>query len=250
MDMNSSKLWEIVKDREVWRAAVHGVTKRHDWKTEQQQQIPGLHLWVSDLRIYTSKQVHWCCWCCWSGNCTLRIIDLKEQRRGHQHRHPPGLLHVIFIPFEVCTDKTARGSAGFVWWNHPLALIEVSPVSESSWCLLFSHSVVSLCDPMDCSTPGFPLLHHLPGLAQTHVHWVSDAIQPSHPLTSPSPPAFNLSQHQGLFQCQLFTSGGQSIGASASVFPMNIQGWFISEDPQAGRYLIIRDVNEGYYKYV
>ena len=139
MDMNSSKLWEIVKDREVWRAAVHGVTKRHDWKTEQQQQIPGLHLWVSDLRIYTSKQVHWCCWCCWSGNCTLRIIDLKEQLRGHQHRHPPGLLHVIFIPFEVCTDKTARGSAGFVWWNHPLALIEVSPVSESSCCLLFSH---------------------------------------------------------------------------------------------------------------
>ena len=130
---------EIVKDREVWRAAVHGVTKRHDWKTEQQQQIPGLHLWVSDLRIYTSKQVHWCCWCCWSGNCTLRIIDLKEQLRGHQHRHPPGLLHVIFIPFEVCTDKTARGSAGFVWWNHPLALIEVSPVSESSCCLLFSH---------------------------------------------------------------------------------------------------------------
>ena len=139
MDMSLSKLREIVKDREVWRAAVHGVTKRHDWKTEQQQQIPGLHLWVSDLRIYTSKQVHWCCWCCWSGNCTLRIIDLKEHLRGHQHRHPPGLLHVIFIPFEVCTDKTARGSAGFVWWNHPLALIEVSPVSESSCCLLFSH---------------------------------------------------------------------------------------------------------------
>ena len=56
-----------------------------------------------------------------------------------------------------------------------------------------------LCDPMDCSTPGFPVLHHLPELVQTHVHWVSDAIQPSHPLLSPSPPAFNPSQHRGLF---------------------------------------------------
>ena len=57
----------------------------------------------------------------------------------------------------------------------------------------------TLCDPMDCSTPGFPVLHHLPELALTHVHRVRDAIQPSHPLSSPSPPAFNLSQHQGLF---------------------------------------------------
>ena len=53
---------------------------------------------------------------------------------------------------------------------------------------------------MDCSMPGFPVHHQLPELAQTHVHWVSDAIQPSHPLLSPSPPIFNLSQHQDLFQ--------------------------------------------------
>ena len=53
---------------------------------------------------------------------------------------------------------------------------------------------------MDCSTPGLPVHHHLPGLAQTHVHWVSDAIQPSHPLSSPFPTAFYLSQHQSLFQ--------------------------------------------------
>ena len=55
-------------------------------------------------------------------------------------------------------------------------------------------SCLTLCDPMDCSTPGFPVHHQLPELAQTHVHRVSDAIQPSHPLLSPSPPAFNLSQ--------------------------------------------------------
>ena len=59
---------------------------------------------------------------------------------------------------------------------------------------------LTVCDPMDCSTPGLPVHHQLPKLVQTHVHWVGDAIQSSHPLSSPSPPAFNLSQHQGLFK--------------------------------------------------
>ena len=62
-----------------------------------------------------------------------------------------------------------------------------------------AQSCPTLCNPMDCSTPGFPVHHQLPEFTQTHVHWVDDAIQPSHPLLSPSPPAFNLSQHQGLF---------------------------------------------------
>ena len=57
-----------------------------------------------------------------------------------------------------------------------------------------------LCDPMHCSMPSFPVHHQLLELAQSHVHRVGDAIQPSHPLSSPSPPALNLSQHQGLFQ--------------------------------------------------
>ena len=59
-------------------------------------------------------------------------------------------------------------------------------------------SRVRLCDPIGCNVPGFPVLHHLPELVQTHVHWVGDAIQPSHPLLSPFPPALNLSQHQSL----------------------------------------------------
>ena len=63
---------------------------------------------------------------------------------------------------------------------------------------LLSH--VQLCEPMDCGTPGILVHHQLPELAETHVHWVSDAIQPYHPLSSPFPHAFNLSQHQGLFQ--------------------------------------------------
>ena len=84
----------------------------------------------------------------------------------------------------------------------------------------------TLCDPMDCSTPGFPVHHQHPELAQTHVHQVDNAIQPSYPLLSPSP-ALNLSQHQGLSN-KFFSSGGQNIGAlaSASVLPMNIQDWF------------------------
>ena len=61
-----------------------------------------------------------------------------------------------------------------------------------------AQSCLTLCDPMDCSTPGLPVHHQLPESTQTHVHWVNDAIQPSHPLSSPSPPALNLSQHQGL----------------------------------------------------
>ena len=64
--------------------------------------------------------------------------------------------------------------------------------------LLFSQSCLTLCSPMDCSTLGFPVLQHLPESAQTHVHWVGDVIQPSHPLWSPSPPGFDLSQHQDL----------------------------------------------------
>ena len=63
-----------------------------------------------------------------------------------------------------------------------------------------AQSSPTLCDPMDCSTPGLPVHHQLPELTQTHVHRVSDAIQTSHPLPSSSPPTFNLSQHQGLFK--------------------------------------------------
>ena len=63
-----------------------------------------------------------------------------------------------------------------------------------------AQSCPTLCDPMNSSTPGLPVHHQLWESTQTHVHWVGDVIQPSHPLSSPSPPAFNLSQHQGLLR--------------------------------------------------
>ena len=67
-------------------------------------------------------------------------------------------------------------------------------------CCSVVQSCLSLCDPLHCNTPGFPVHHRLLEFSQAHVHWVSNAIQPSHPLLSPSPPAFSLSQHQSLFQ--------------------------------------------------
>ena len=105
------------------------------------------------------------------------------------------------------------------------------PLGKPLFYLQFSSvqslSRVWLCDPMNRSMPGLPVHHQLPEFTQTHVHWVSDAIQPSHPLSSPSPPAPNPFQHQGLFLSQLFAWGGQSIGvsASASVLTMNTQDW-------------------------
>ena len=96
--------------------------------------------------------------------------------------------------------------------------------------LVQSLSRVRLCDPMNRSMPGFPVHHHLPEFTQTHVHRVGDGIQPSHPLSSPSP-APNPSQHQSFPMSPLFAWGGQSTGvsASASFLPKNTQDWSPSE---------------------
>ena len=94
---------------------------------------------------------------------------------------------------------------GKVWYSRDVA-VSKNIFIRNEWSFLISsqfssvaQSCLTLCNPMDCSTPGFPVHHQLTELAQAHVHRVSDTIQPSHPLLSPSPPTFNLSQHQGLF---------------------------------------------------
>ena len=114
----------------------------------------------------------------------------------------------------------------------------MDPVSSEHnkhwWCftfgqedhlLLFTQSCPTLCDPTDCSTPGFPFLHHLQELAQTHVHWVSDAIQSSHHPLLLLPSIF--SSIRVFSRESVLTSGVQNIGvsASASVLPINILGW-------------------------
>ena len=98
----------------------------------------------------------------------------------------------------------------------------------SYWFSSVTQSCPTLCDPMDCRVPVFPVHHQLLELTQIHVCWVSDAIQPFRPLSSPASPVF-LSQHQGLFQG--VSSSNQvvklfGVSASASALPMNIQDWF------------------------
>ena len=92
-------------------------------------------------------------------------------------------------------QTTSTPCSHSLWWT--LRKLNVKTQDQFS---SVSQSCLTLCDPMDCNTPGLPAHHQLLELAQTHVHWVGDAIQPSHPLSSPSLPAFNLSQHQSLFQ--------------------------------------------------
>ena len=85
-------------------------------------------------------------------------------------------------------------------------------------------SYPTLCDPMNCSMPGLPVHHHLPGATQAHVHWVGDAIQPFYVLSSPSPPVLNLSQYQGLFKWVSSSHQG-GVSPSTLVLPMNTQDW-------------------------
>ena len=91
-----------------------------------------------------------------------------------------------------------------------------------------TQSCLTLCNPMDCSTPGFPVHHQLPELTQTHVNWVGDAIQPSHPVIPFSSCLQSFPASGSFPMSQLFEAGGQSngISASASVLAMNIQDWF------------------------
>ena len=117
------------------------------------------------------------------------------------------------------------------YWHCPHFMFLASYFT--SFCFMHPFSLVArlcltLCDPMDCSMPDFPVHHQRQELAQTHVHQVSDAIHSSHPLSFPSPPAFSVPASGFFPMSQFFASGGQSIGATAleSVLPMNIQDWF------------------------
>ena len=96
-------------------------------------------------------------------------------------------------------------------------------------CCSVTQSCPTLCYTVDFSMPGFPVLYCLPNFAPTHVHWVDDVIQSSHPLSPAFPPALNLSQHQGIFQWvgSLHQVAKNTVAsASESVLPMNIQDWF------------------------
>ena len=94
-------------------------------------------------------------------------------------------------------------------------------------CCWVAQSCLTLCDPMNCTTPWLPVHHQLPEFTQTHVHWVADAIQPSHFLSSPSPPALNPSQHQSLFQWV------NSLHEVAKVMEFQLQHHSLQRTPRA-----------------
>ena len=128
------------------------------------------------------------------------IQDIRKMNASFQEPAPNGVMKTCSIlqqMWQHIWNTVFQGSSldsQFYWGlvpYAPAASVQFSSVSQS--CL-------TLCDPMNCSTPGLPVHHQLRDFTQTHVHRVGDAIQPSHPLSSPSPPALNHSQHQGLSQ--------------------------------------------------
>ena len=134
----------------------------------------------------------------------IRVLGVLE------HRGEDFAGEGMFVLQHLTTGSKFPSFPSVSVWRSP----NLTELQRCGCCCSVTQPCLTLCDPMDCSTPRFPVHHQLPELAQTHVPTethVGDAIQPSHPLSSPSPPAFNLSQHQSFQMSQLFTSGGQSI---------------------------------------
>ena len=116
-------------------------------------------------------------------NITWQDLNLQNIYKDLSLLHKELLMHLVWF-----------GKSEFIHSVLRIHLLDNMRYSSAA------QSCPTLWHPMDCSTPGLPVYHQLLEFTQTHVHWVGDAIQPSHPLSSPSPPAFNPSQHQGLFQ--------------------------------------------------
>ena len=116
---------------------------------------------------------------------SVLFVSLSLKKRNNSSISPAAEIIIQDSP-----DSVFKWTHTYLW----------RPFTISAQFSSVAQSCLTLCDPMDCSTPGFPVHHQLLEFTQTYVHWVGDAIQPSHPLLSPSPPAFNLSQHQGLFK--------------------------------------------------
>ena len=148
----------------------------------------------------------------------LKKINDFASSVGHSHQDTSRWAWCVHREQMFLPALTSRGHAWRLCLLNPCSLEDNSRVHLCSFAQMLEHlnwvtvqyssSVMSnSLWPHDCSMPGLPVHHQLPEFTQTHVHWVGDAIQPSHPLSSPSPPAFNLSQHQGLFQWVWVTRG-------------------------------------------
>ena len=142
---------------------------------------------------------------------SLPVDSLPAEPEGKPKNTGVGSLTLLQQIFP--TQESNQGLLHFKWVLYQLRYLG-SPTIYKSLSKSIHHeiqfsSVVqscsTLCDPMDCSKSGLPVHHQLQEFTQTHVHWVRDAIQPSHPRSSPSPPSLNLSQHQGLFKWVSFS---------------------------------------------
>ena len=138
-----------------------------------------------------------------------------------------------FINRQVGKEDVVRIFNGILFIHKKNEIMPFAPISRdyyTKWsCCSVTKSCLILCDPMNCSMPGFSVYHYLPEFSQAHVHWASDTIQPSHSLLLPSLLALNFFPASGSFPVsQMFASSGQSIGTSAlaSVLSKNIQDWF------------------------
>ena len=184
--MSLSKLQGLMMDREAWHAAVHGGHRNLD-KTEWLKWTERVCLFKQKIPCKPHKNTKIYEWI--RQNSRIKKAQFPHLHSGHPWR---------FIPSSELPYVISSLSDDCITAQH-LPLLNstsFSPVLSSVQSL--SH--VRLCNPMDCSTPGFLVHHQILEFTQTHDHWIGDVIQPSHPLSSPSPTAFNLSQHQGLFK--------------------------------------------------
>ena len=157
-----------------------------------------LCIWKLYIKIPNKKQ-----------NLCMKIIytvyTVYALTHTHTHTHTqtdlPALIWKSSIWYEAQNKRGGARLREYIFnESHQQMTDKVIRKTYSVHFCSVTQSCPTLCNPIDSSTPGFPVHHQLLELTQTHVHWVSDAIQPSHPLPSPSPPTFNLSQHQGLFK--------------------------------------------------
>ena len=179
-------------NREAWLAAVHGVakswTRLSEWTELNWTEFSYASHCLPVIVILSgvSTVCHW-----WYLNCLWNLLVFSFRTA----------LLILFWIFSNCISCITRPPWGH-WMTHFLfhyllcSIVLIIYVQFSS----VAQSCPTLCDPMNRSTPGLPVHHQLPEFTQTHIHRVSDAIQPSHPLSSPSPSAPNPSQHQSLFQ--------------------------------------------------
>ena len=161
----------ILKSRDITLSTKVRVVESYDFSSS--------YVWMWELNYKESWALkNWCFWTVVLEKTLETPLDCKEI----QPVHPQGVYFITLCLFLECS---------YLIWTKIHHNVQFN--SGVQLCPTF-------CDPMDCSTPGIPVHHQLPKLTQTHVHWVGDAIQGSHHLSSPSRPAFNLSQHQGLFK--------------------------------------------------